>query len=96
MSSAMLRRAIAASSSLTTPNGDEHKLHEEEAMLRARWRWLRRMGVAGTANSGDGAWRRRVLRLLLALAEARERSGGVRRSAARSTDEGVTGGRGAG
>ena len=50
----------------------EHEVREEEAMLRARWRWLRRTGAAKTANSGDGTRWRRVLRLLLALAEARE------------------------
>jgi hypothetical protein len=60
----------------------EHVVREVEEMLRARRRWLRRTGVAETANSGDGTWRRRVLRLLLALAKVRERSGGVRRSAA--------------
>ena len=31
----------------------EHKVREEEAMLRARWRWLRRTGAAGTANSSE-------------------------------------------
>ena len=29
----------------------EHEVREEEARLRARWRWLRRTGAAGTANS---------------------------------------------
>ena len=38
MSSAALRRAIAAGSSLTTSNGDEHRLRDVEAELRARWR----------------------------------------------------------
>ena len=29
----------------------EHEVCKEEARLRARWRWLRRTGAAGTANS---------------------------------------------
>ena len=48
----------------------EHRLRKVEAMLLARWRWLRRTGAAGTANSamacGGGKcygcwwhWRRR-------------------------------------
>ena len=31
----------------------EHEVRKEEARLRARWRWLRRTGAAGTANSGE-------------------------------------------
>ena len=80
----LLRRGITGQRRLTTANRLEHRLRKVEAMLLARWRWLRRTGAAGTANSDDGARQRRVLRLLLALAEARERSGGVRRSTARS------------
>jgi len=80
----LLRRGITGRRRLTMTNRLEHRLRKVEAMLLARWRWLRRTGAVGTANSGDGMRRRRVLRLLLALAEARERSGGVRRSAARS------------
>ena len=53
----------------------EHEVREEEARLRARWRWLRRTGAAETANYGDGAWRRRALRLLLALADERAKWG---------------------
>ena len=40
----------------------EHEVREEEARLRARWRWLRRTGAAGTANS--------VEKLVRAAAEA--------------------------
>jgi len=52
----------------------EHEVREEEARLRATWRWLRRTGAAGTANS--------VELLVREVAEASERSGGGRRSAA--------------
>jgi len=53
MSSAALRRAIAADSSLTTSNGDEHRLCDVEAELRARWRGRRRAGTAGRPSSGE-------------------------------------------
>ena len=53
----LLRRGITGRRRFTTVNRLEHLLRKVEAMLLARWRWLRRTGVAGTANSGDGAWR---------------------------------------
>jgi len=52
----LLQRGITGQRRLTTANRLEHRLQKVEAMLLARWRWLRRTGAAGTANSGDGAW----------------------------------------
>ena len=54
--------ARTAGSSLTTLNGDEHKLRVVEAELLARWSGLQRL---------CGRWRVRAL-LLLALAEERK------------------------
>ena len=60
VSSATLRRAIAAGSSLTTSNGDEHRLRDVEAELWARWRGRRRAGTAGRVSSGEA--RRAVMK----------------------------------
>ena len=68
----LLWHGITGQRRLTTANRHEHRLRKVEAMLLARWRWLRLTRAVGTANSDDGARWRRVLRLLLAPAPDRK------------------------
>ena len=61
----------------------EHEVREEEVRLRARWRWLRRTGVAGTANSVELL----VRAVAKASAAAAAGAGGGERAKWRSEEE---------
>ena len=61
----------------------EHEVREEEARLRARWRWLRRTGAAGTASSVELL----VRAVVEASAAAAAGAGGGERAKWRSEEE---------